>query len=61
MFTPGSLKGLQKLRLPAKPFKVTVDIIPGVRVPLQTGQSGGKPELLRQPPDLIDVLGLSAS
>lgn len=53
MFTPGSLEGLQKLRVPAKPFKVTIDIVPRVWVPLQRGQYGGKLELLRQPPDLV--------
>ena len=58
---PGSLKGLPKLRVPAKPFKVTLDIIPRVRVPLQKGQSGGKLEFLRQPCDLVFQVCSSAS
>lgn len=61
MFTPGSLEGLQKLRVPAKPFKVTVDIIPRVCVPLQKGQYGEKLELLGQAPDLVFQVCSSAS
>lgn len=61
MFTPGSLEGLQKLGVPVKPFKVTIDIIPRVWVPTQKGQSGEKLELLRQPPDLVLQVCSSAS
>lgn len=61
MFTPGSLEGLQKLRVPAKPFKVTIDIIPRVWVPTQKGQYGEKLELLRQPPDPVLQVCSSAS
>lgn len=61
VFTIGALEGLQKLRVPDKPLKVTVDIIPRVCIPLQKGQYGVTFELLRQPPDLVFQICSSAS